>query len=161
MRALALALIFAAGSALADSTPPVTDGKKSPDGFVVLSNPRGVIVPESHATDFYFFRKPEIGYWTPTPADIRAFEDHAATLIPPHPELHLKADDLRTKHMRQYIGVLDKKRKWIWINFFCNSHVKDWTHEVVLVKDGGSCYFQLEYNMKTRTVENLSVNGSG
>ncbi len=162
MRALALALICASGSALADSTPPPTDGKKPSDGYIVLSNPRGVIVPAEHADEFYPFNNPERGHYTPSVDDVRAFEDRAAALIAQNPELkQLTADDLRAKYIRQYIGAFDKKRKWIWVNFFCHSHVKDWTREPVFVKDGGRCYFQLEYNIKARTVENLTVNGSG
>jgi len=46
------------------------------------------------------------------------------------------------------------------INSMCRvDDLKELTKHFVLVDDGGSCYFELTYNIKTRRFSNLYVNG--
>jgi hypothetical protein len=66
---------------------------------------------------------------------------------------------------RQYIPFTNKDgRKKVWINCFCsnfgNDYV-DWKKSIVLVSDGGSCFFNVIINLSDHSFSNLSVNGNG
>ncbi|WP_143157477.1 hypothetical protein [Cnuella takakiae] len=64
------------------------------------------------------------------------------------------------KYKRQYIPVINTKgEKEVWANFFCNSWSDDWKTEVVFVKDGGNCYFNIKVNLSTKKTYELNVNG--
>ena len=48
----------------------------------------------------------------------------------------------------------------IFINAFCNTlNRENLNRELLVVEDGGSCYFQINYNLKTGIFSKLSVNG--
>ncbi len=65
-----------------------------------------------------------------------------------------------TRYKRQYIAVTNRNdQKEVWINFFCNQGSRNWKEELVIVKDGGNCYFNLKVNLATRTFYDLIVNG--
>lgn len=69
-------------------------------------------------------------------------------------------DFVKYKYKRQYMAVLnDQGQKEIWINGFCDTWDKQWKKEVVLVHDGGNCYFNLKINLTTKECFELSVNG--
>lgn len=60
----------------------------------------------------------------------------------------------------QYIPVYNSKmEKEVWVNAFCYSFYVYWKKEIVEVKDGGSCYFNLKINLKTSNVYDFQVNG--
>jgi hypothetical protein len=77
----------------------------------------------------------------------------------------------------QYYGVTDRNGEHvIHANFFCQHHidemqqfsktnpkinVDDWKVNPVRVNDGGHCYFNVNYNPKSRTFEELLLNGDG
>ena len=65
------------------------------------------------------------------------------------------------KYKRQYVPVINQKgEKVIWMNFFCkNSNIKNQENEILLVLDGGNCYFNLKINLTTKQYSNLEVNG--
>jgi hypothetical protein len=80
-----------------------------------------------------------------------------------HPDYNLNKKhfviDL-TQYKRQYIVVInDKGEKEVWINCFCNTFIKGWRKEIIMVKDGGNCYFNLKINLTTEKYYDLSVNG--
>jgi len=63
----------------------------------------------------------------------------------------------REMYSYQYIA---KNNNSIYINACCkkwsrNNHKK----ELLEVRDSGSCYFQLNYNMKTKQFSQLNING--
>lgn len=62
----------------------------------------------------------------------------------------------REKYKYQYT----KEGEKIYINAFCDSWEKrNLNNELVIVKDGGSCYFRINYNLKTEKFSKLYVNG--
>lgn len=70
-----------------------------------------------------------------------------------------KINDL-SKYKRQFIIVTDKnKDRIVWANLFC-SEFKSWKKSVVVVDDGGNCYFNLYINLTQRSFEPLNVNGN-
>ena len=62
---------------------------------------------------------------------------------------------------RQYVPVINKNgEKEIWINFFCeNWGSENWKTDILIVNDGGNCYFNLKVNLTNKTYSELSING--
>ena len=67
-------------------------------------------------------------------------------------------------YRRQYLGFIDEGHQRIYVNAFCQAHTandESWRTEFVLVQDGGSCYFQIIYDVESKSFIRLSVNGVG
>lgn len=64
------------------------------------------------------------------------------------------------KYKRQYVACLNtKKQKVVWVNCFCSSRDNDdWKSEVLLVRDGGICYFNLKIIIEQKTYYEFMVN---
>ena len=65
-----------------------------------------------------------------------------------------------SNYQRQYIATLnDKGETEVWVNCFCRSNDQDWKKDLVIVADGGNCYFSLTINLTTKACFDLLVNG--
>jgi hypothetical protein len=67
------------------------------------------------------------------------------------------------KYKRQYFGFInDKGEKILYINSLWkkNEEENKWLQQIIMVSDGGSHYWNIEYNLNTDELMNLSVNGS-
>ena len=63
----------------------------------------------------------------------------------------------RDKYTYQYKAVNNQE---IYINALCDTFGEKSLHkEFVMVDDGGSCFFQISYNIKTGQFSKLQVNG--
>jgi len=75
---------------------------------------------------------------------------------------HRKRKPENTSHMeykRQYFpGINDKGEKVVWVNCFCHTS-RDWKKQLIMVEDGGSCYFNVTINLTTGKYYHLRVNG--
>ncbi|MEJ4087647.1 hypothetical protein [Galbibacter orientalis] len=62
---------------------------------------------------------------------------------------------------RQYVPVINQNgEKEIWINFFCNNWESDsWKTDLMIVHDGGNCYFNLKVNLTNKAYSELMING--
>lgn len=62
---------------------------------------------------------------------------------------------------RQYVPVINEKgEKEVWVNFFCSDWGNDnWKNDIMMVHDGGNCYFNLKVNLTNKTYSELSING--
>ena len=100
-------------------------------------------------------------YWTPSRDDVLAFEERLGPYLqqaaPPQTDPSPLSD--LNKYRRQYIGILVDGQRVIFANFFCNGHHTDWQHELVFVLDGGSCYFEVKYDVQTGAFYDLSIHG--
>jgi hypothetical protein len=145
---------------------------------ILVEKPRGVIVREQNGRDFYLFDRPKAdSFWTPTRDDVAALEkklpDWLRSKVRPAEQRSISERDWSTvavrkefldrfpDYTRQYIGIVDGKQRWIWVNFFCRDEGVNWTREPVLVKDGGDCFGQLQFEPATGKFRGFSVNGSG
>jgi len=65
------------------------------------------------------------------------------------------------EYFRQYIVVENEKgEKEVWVNFLCEIDQKDkWKTDVIMVSDGGKCYFNIAINLTKKQVKNFIVNG--
>ena len=63
----------------------------------------------------------------------------------------------------QFVGAVNEKgEKIIWVNCFCSSEInyfKEWKTNLVMVKDGGNCFFNLKINADKNTYYDVMVNG--
>ena len=103
--------------------------------------------------------------WTPEGKDIetaetilnKAFDDQKK------PTLNRLLDRKPEDYNKQFVGFIDANGdKIIWANCFCkgsDSFFKDWKNKVVIVNDGGSCFFNVKINITKNTYYDLMVNG--
>jgi hypothetical protein len=65
-------------------------------------------------------------------------------------------------YKRQYVPFIDKAgHKKVWINCFCsdfNDDIAYWRKSIVLVSDGGSCFFNVIIDIMDNSFSNFSVN---
>ena len=67
------------------------------------------------------------------------------------------------KYKRQYFGFInDKGEKILYINSLWKKNEEEtkWLQQIIMVSDGGSHYWNIEYNLEADELINLSVNGS-
>jgi hypothetical protein len=65
-------------------------------------------------------------------------------------------------YKRQYFGFTERGKKWILVNSFCEEHWKrddSWLDRMVVVLDGGSCFFTALYDPATSQFERVTING--
>ena len=65
------------------------------------------------------------------------------------------------RYYRQYIVFQNSRgEKEVWVNSFCTRpEGPEWKKEIILVNDGGSCYFNLTINLTKKTFKDFQVNG--
>jgi hypothetical protein len=79
-------------------------------------------------------------------------------LPPEHKEYEI--DLTGRDYKRQLVAVINTKgEKEVWANFFCNDRNKSWQTNILAVRDGGPCYFNLMINLTNKTFYDLMVNG--
>lgn len=70
----------------------------------------------------------------------------------------LKIKDL-AKYKRQFVPVINEDGdKIIWVNYFCRAN-GNWKRNILMVADGGNCYFNLYVNLTKDSTDKLLVNG--
>jgi hypothetical protein len=100
------------------------------------------------------------GPWEPPPTIVRDLE---AQLEPfARKAAKLKGRTLRNweEYRFQYQAQATEGRRYIFVNALCHVYPKrDLAKEIVLVLDGGSCYFNAKYDPERRQYYDLSING--
>jgi hypothetical protein len=100
--------------------------------------------------------------WQPTEAEIGGLE--ASLPLVPHlrAENWLSRYDLRIEHpeqyFRQYIPVLSKGKKLIYVNAF-RDETPEWRQHVVIIMDGGTCCWQAYYDPAAHAFLMFRING--
>ncbi len=59
----------------------------------------------------------------------------------------------------QFVGIESNGNKRIWCNFFNREDFDSWKTDVVFVLDGGWWYWQIEYDLETKSCVNFRSNG--
>jgi hypothetical protein len=103
----------------------------------------------------------EAPFWTPTVDQVQELE----SLLPKYLKVHPPIDDNPVGNVFeygfQYFGVTKNDRKLIYLNAFCNPSKFDGRQkkEIILVKDGGNCYFQVYFDPAKKEFIHLHYNG--
>jgi hypothetical protein len=99
-------------------------------------------------------------YWTPSRDDVLAFEDRLGPYLQEAaPQTGFGALKDLEEYRRQYVGMVVDGQRVIYAVFFCSDHHADWEQEIVFVLDGGSCYFEVKYDVQTGAFYDLSIHG--
>ena len=72
--------------------------------------------------------------------------------------------DLKNYNFQLIVSINSKREKIVWINGFCKPvdkgyHSFDWHSDILRVRDGGKCSFNLKVNLKKNSYFDLTVNG--
>lgn len=130
--------------------------------LIAANGIEGVIFSQAQAEEMGIqdWNRNLTGYWTPSQEDVLAFEK----ALPPYlreavpQDYHGPLRGLST-YKRQYVGLLLKDQPVIFANFFCDTHDINWQQRWVQVMDGGSCYFEIKYDVQAGTFSDLLING--
>jgi hypothetical protein len=133
------------------------DVTRIPSGYTLiqLENTRGVIVPASEAAGY---GQQTDDYWTPTEADVRTLEAGLVAYLKAAPGAPSDLWEKQATYLRQWAGILRDGRRYIYASFFC-AEFAGWQSRIVVVMDGGDCFFQVMYDVEQQTFTNLMVNG--
>ena len=103
---------------------------------------------------------------TITQEDIEEIEKHIAESVTEYNNsLSVGHDDYKIDlkdrdYKKQLVAVTNSKgEKEVWVNCFCDDWDKAWRTQILMVHDGGPCYFNIRINLTTKKVYDLMVNG--
>lgn len=90
---------------------------------------------------------------------IACVTDYNNSLDKDHKEWSI--DLKKYNYRKQIIAVTNKKgEKEVWVNCFCHTWDNNkWKKDILLVHDGGNCYFNFKINLATKKFYDLGVNG--
>jgi hypothetical protein len=136
-----------------------------------LDDARTVILDEAAVKErFERWADVEVArYQRPTPDEIHALESALPDALDrvQSPEAGEEPLSLRANfYLRQYIGYVDRDgQRRIWGNFLCRDPGKlipdvKWREHLVIVHDGGDCYFNVDYSVTAGTFLAIRVNGT-
>jgi hypothetical protein len=132
--------------------------------FLVPSSPgqqgqRSVLLPGSEAAQLG-----RAGSWQPTQADLDGLEANLSHIsdLKAKGWKPAKRIDHPERYFRQYLGLLNAGKRMIFVNAFCNAQSSfDWRSRLLLVMDGGSCYWHVTYDPAAKKFSGLEINGYG
>lgn len=122
---------------------------------VRVNGNEGVILPRDAAPELVAWDDPIDGYWLPGEEWLARAEDAVAR------EAAGIADKDRKpviRGYRQYAGFIANGERLMFISSMC-SPFDNWRNSVIVVSDGGPCYWHAVYNVDTDELESLTVNG--
>lgn len=126
-----------------------------------------VLLPGSELNPYvqYYLVNPRAGVqgWQPSQADIDDLEanlDQISSLKERggNPSRRIESPD---QYFRQYLGVLISDKKRIFVNAtrrFMGDDESEWHRHLVVIVDGGKCYWRAYYDPITHQFSNLMIN---
>ena len=138
----------ATGAATGAGGAPLLTGSTGGLQKLVIDGARGVLIPGAMAGS---------GHFTPTEGEARRFESGLVAFLaksrpPEDPDLHRKAGG----YVRQYTGSARGGRRLLFVTFACRQD-PDWGERFLVVNDGASCYFDVEYDLDAGAYTYLGV----
>jgi hypothetical protein len=114
--------------------------------YVVLSIklPRGIVATQ--------------GSWTPSTIDIAKAEGSISQTVSLKANYASPHIDHPERYFRQYVPIRQQGRNLLYVNAFCEAPGY-WRTQIVIVDDGGSCYWQALYDPATDKYSDLTING--
>ena len=106
----------------------------------------------------------EAEYWSPTKADVRAFESGLPAYLQENKSAFYMTDaqvwEQLDEYNSQYVGIVLEGRKVIYASYLCrNGTDTEWKEQFIFVADGGACYFKFKFDTSTGEFFDLLVNG--
>jgi hypothetical protein len=142
-----------------------TPGRQSSGPVARKSEPGFALLPatEIQLWSKYFAVGTRPESWEPTLGDMNDVEDGLAQIttlsnIDPDPNRHI---DNPRDYDRQYLAVVVNRRKFIYLNALCSVEQNaNWRKHLIVIRDGGKCFWQAMYDLSTHRFSDLRVNGS-
>src|SRR5262245_3804693 len=100
-------------------------------------------------------------FWTPSTDDIARLEVQLTPYLEgvATPKAKVIAAKLG-RYKRQYLGYSVGGKKWIFVNSFCSwMEDESWRDTIIIVKDGGACFFSVRYDVSRSQFNQLQING--
>ncbi len=111
------------------------------------------IFPAGEEASFLFSKKYKT--FTPTEEEVKQAKILIENFLNNRPEIQ----ELKN-YKTQYFGFINElNEKNIFANYFCDSMGQDWRKQILLVFDGGNCFFNIKANLNKKEVYDLQVNG--
>jgi len=148
-----IAVIFAVASAVFVLGAVVIRSWMSRNRVIEGQGYKGVVFNQVHAASILgpMLSADADGFWTPTYADIEAFERGlTAAAQTNHPEGLRSLDE----YWRQYFGYSHDGRRQILVIGFCDPQGLDWTEAFVSAGEAG-CHFEATYDVVQETIFSL------
>jgi hypothetical protein len=104
--------------------------------------------------------KVEGGSWVPTIETIAKIKEHIEPFV--RAQAKLEGRELREwrSYTFQYQGQEEHGRKFVLVNSFCvNDSRRQLNKQMVLILDGGTCFFNVKYDPKKNQFFELLING--
>ena len=131
-----------------------------------FAKPGYTLLPESEVTAYANFLslagKVDVRSWEPAVGDVEnleanLFQISALDETAPGSTRHIDEPD---RYFRQYLGIVQSGKKWIFINAFCWTDNSDESRKHLdVVYDGGKCFWQAWYDPDTQKFSSLIING--
>nr|WP_294943621.1 hypothetical protein [uncultured Mucilaginibacter sp.] len=126
-----------------------------------IDTSRYSVLPFNKQRDSFIFSE----YYFPasiSAEDIKKIEKIISVTVAEHNKQSKSGIKNPGKYYKQIIAVTNgNNQKEVWVNCFCTPYEKrHWRKGVVLVLDGGPCFFNIKINLSINTVTSLAVNGS-
>jgi hypothetical protein len=127
-----------------------------------VKDPHAVLLPGSAARQVKQLCSREFpkvdGAWTPSRTILETMESRIEKVAELE-SMHGRIKDPRQSY-RQYVGVLIKGKRYIYINGMCERPRENWDKRLEDVCDGGSCFWGVLYNVESGNFSNLQTNGN-
>lgn len=89
---------------------------------------------------------------------LAAVNDYNNSLPSQHADYKIPLEGKQYK--KQLVAVLNPEgEKEVWVNCFCDTEGDSWRNRIIVVFDGGPCFFNFKVNLRTKKVYELLVNG--
>jgi len=129
--------------------------------------PRFVLLPATEIATYAAVSggaRAHVENWEPTLGDINDLEANLSqitALSNKEPDANRHIDD-PSQYFRQYLAVAVNGKKTIFVNALCSVEPGDsWRKHLIVVMDGGKCYWNAVYDPATQKFSDLVVNGRG
>jgi hypothetical protein len=129
--------------------------------FLIILNVHSQNIAEHYKADLFeaaIFPKTSDGF-TPNKNEILKAEK---CLQSKFKNLNVELENIE-KYKRQYFGLYDENGNvYLLINFFIPNKILEetWLDKKIIVKDGGSNYWNIKYYIDTDELKELNVNGN-
>jgi len=113
---------------------------------------------------FFAGPKAKIGSWEPTVGDMNGVEanlEQVTELSSKYPDAFRHIEN-PSQYFRQYGAVLIDGQQAILVNAFCplgKDKSELWRKHLIVVSDGGKCYWKALFDVSTQKFTKLAVNG--
>lgn len=141
----------------------------SPLETISFGGAKGVVAPPKLAPDvLHQCSRPTLsadgGFWEPSLKDIESLERLIPVYVSTHPPKHAPELFRRlAQYKRQYVGLVQKGNKIIYVNFFLwndsNGGPYDRRRHAVVICDGGKAFWGIEFDVVSGAFSNLFTNG--